>query len=30
VAAPNRKAGGLHDHDLASSELAVVSHPFAS
>jgi hypothetical protein len=26
VSAPNRKASGLHDHDLASTELSVLSH----
>jgi hypothetical protein len=26
VAAANRKAGGLDDHDLASTELSVLSH----
>jgi hypothetical protein len=26
VATPNRKPGGLHDHDLASTELSVLSH----
>jgi hypothetical protein len=26
VAAANRQAGGLDDHDLASTELSVLSH----
>ena len=26
VPAPDRQAGGLHDHDLASTELSVLSH----
>jgi hypothetical protein len=26
VSAPNGKPSGLHDHDLASTELSVLSH----